>query len=320
MSALSAPPAQSGTQARVLQFIGVSTAGSSIQRVFPAWAAALGLGDAALAGVDLPPGAPAAAHRAVVAALRDDPRIGGALVTTHKIDLFNACRDLFDEVDPHAARLHEASCLAKRGDGRLAALAMDPHTSALALAGLLPRGFFADGGDAVVLGAGGAGTAIAWTLLAPGRPWGRPARAILTDRDAARLAAARVALDGAPVEYVLVEDATGNDAVLARSPARSLVVNATGLGKDRAGSPITTGGALPHEAVAWELNYRGALGFLHQARGEAGRGVRAEDGWTYFLHGWLAVIGEVFGREVPREGPLFEDLSRIAAAATGRAG
>lgn len=304
----------------VLRFIGVSTAGSAIQRAFLAWAEALSLGASArLEGVDLPLGASDEAYRAVVTALRDDPRVRGALVTTHKIAIFRACRDLFDEVDPHAARLGEASCLARRPDGRLAALATDPATSARALSSFLPPGHFARGGAAAVLGAGGAGTAIAWNLARADAPWGRPSRLLLTERDPVRLAAARAALGTAPLECLLVTDTAQTGAALATLPSGSLVVNATGLGKDRPGSPIASGADLPRGAIAWELNYRGTLEFLHQARGEAGRGVCAEDGWTYFLHGWLAVIGEVFGCAVPSAGPLFDRLGRIAAEAASSA-
>jgi len=79
---------------------------SSIMAVFPRWAAALGLGDCAINGIDLPLGAPAEEqYRAVVAAIRDDPMSRGALVTAHKIDLMHAAGGLFDDLDPHAASM-----------------------------------------------------------------------------------------------------------------------------------------------------------------------------------------------------------------------
>ena len=84
-----------------IAFIGVTTGGSSILRVFPAWAHRLGL-EANIVGVDFAPRSDPAAYRAAVEALRDDPLLRGALVTTHKLALYDACRDLFDEIDPHA--------------------------------------------------------------------------------------------------------------------------------------------------------------------------------------------------------------------------
>ena len=52
-------------------------------------------------------------------------------------------------------------------------------------------------------------------------------------------------------------------------PPRSLVVNATGMGKDRPGSPLRAGAAFPERSAVWELNYRGELEFLRQARAQA---------------------------------------------------
>ena len=88
-----------------MYFIGVSTGRSSIMKVFPRWAEYLGISDAQLKGIDFPLHAEPAAYRAAVEFIRSDNLSQGALVTTHKIDLFSACRDLFDEVDPHAQRL-----------------------------------------------------------------------------------------------------------------------------------------------------------------------------------------------------------------------
>lgn len=107
-----------------------------------------------------------------------------------------------------------------------------------------------------------------------------------------------------PVDHVLVAGPGDNDALLAGLRPGSLVVNATGLGKDAPGSPLTDAAPFPERAVAWDLNYRGDLVFLDQARRRrASRGLRVEDGWTYFLHGWTRVIAEVFQIEIPTAGP-----------------
>ena len=85
-------------------FIGVTTGSSSIMTVFPKWAAALGI-DAEMRGIDLPLHAPDAQYREAVTFLKNDPLSLGALVTTHKLDLFRSCRDLFDYIDPYAEKL-----------------------------------------------------------------------------------------------------------------------------------------------------------------------------------------------------------------------
>lgn len=305
-----------------LTFVGVTTGQSSIMRVFPAWAAHLGLGDVAIRGMDLPLGADPAAYRATVEAIKADPLNRGALVTTHKIDLFKAARDLFDEIGPNAALMGEASCLSKR-DGRLIAEAKDPVTAGLALEALLPAGHFADGAALFVMGAGGSAIAITWHMMVA-RPAGdRPARIVVSDRDPHRLAEIRrfhESLGGAmAVDYVLVAGPGANDDVLQHLPPRSVVVNATGLGKDRPGSPLTDDAVFPEAAVAWELNYRGDLVFLDQARRQAAaRGLTVSDGWVYFLHGWTRIVAEVFAIDIPTAGPGFEAIGRIAAEAGGR--
>lgn len=307
------PPARKPT----LYFIGVTTAQSSIMRVFPAWARHLGLVDAEIRGVDLPLHADPAAYRRLVAFLKDDPLSLGALVTTHKIDIFEAAGDMFDVVDPLAELTREISCISKR-EGRLVCHAKDPVASGLALESFLEPDFFARTGAAVfAMGAGGSTIAITWYLMRRSRGRNVPSHIVVSNRSPARLDLLRdihARIDSAvPVDYVLTPSPRDNDAVLARLPARSLVINATGLGKDAPGSPLTGAAAWPDGAIAWDLNYRGDLVFLDQARArQAARGLRIEDGWTYFLHGWIQVIAEVFGIDVPSEGPGFDALSRIA--------
>jgi shikimate 5-dehydrogenase len=92
-----------------------------------------------------------------------------------------------------------------------------------------------------------------------------------------------------------------------------MVINATGLGKDRPGSPLGDSARFPERGFVWELNYRGNLVFLDQAEAQrAAAGLRIVDGWNYFLHGWTQVIAEVFDCEIPPTGPLFERLSQLA--------
>jgi len=105
------------------------------------------------------------------------------------------------------------------------------------------------------------------------------------------------------------------DRVMAGLAPGSLVINATGLGKDAPGSPITNAAVFPTDGLAWELNYRGDLVFLEQARAQSDRLIHVEDGWIYFLHGWTQVIGEVFHVDIPTSGPSFDELSRSARAA-----
>jgi shikimate 5-dehydrogenase len=297
-----------------LYFIGVTTGKSSIQTVFPRWAAELGLGDVRLQGIDLPLHAPRESYRRVVEFIAGDPLSVGALVTTHKIDLYAACVDLFDEVDELARLMGETSCLSKR-DGRLVCHAKDPISSGLAIDAFLPAGYWQEtGAEVFLMGAGGSAIAISWFLSRPHRGADRPSRIVVSNRSTARLEHVRAVHaelgTDVPVELVHAPQPTDNDDVLAGLAAGSLVVNATGLGKDGPGSPLTDAARFPDGAVAWDLNYRGDLVFLDQARRA---GVRVEDGWVYFLHGWTQVIAEVFALDMPTSGPRFDALGEIAA-------
>ncbi len=303
--------------APTIYFIGVTTGRSSILSVFPRWAEALGIADARIVGIDLPVRAPTEDYRRVVSFIKADPLSRGALVTTHKIDCFLAARDLFDTVDPLAGLMGELSCLSKRGD-KLIASAKDPITGGLALDAFVPAGHFVrTGAEVFSIGAGGSTIAITWHLMNEARGADRPSRIIVSDRSRPRLDEierihAAFGTD-VPVSYVLAPRPEDNDAVMAGLKPGSLVINATGLGKDAPGSPITDAAVFPEDGFAWELNYRGDLVFLRQARAAAARRqLTVEDGWTYFLHGWTRVIAEVFDIDIPTAGPLFERLSDLA--------
>jgi shikimate dehydrogenase len=94
-------------------------------------------------------------------------------------------------------------------------------------------------------------------------------------------------------------------------PPGSIIVNATGLGKDRPGSPLTGQALFPLNGLAWELNYRGSLEFMHQAQAQKERrNLLIEDGWIYFIHGWTQVIAEVFHTDIT--GDRFAACNRLA--------
>ncbi|NLX11589.1 MAG: shikimate dehydrogenase [Chloroflexi bacterium] len=299
-----------------MYFVGVTTGKSSIMKVFPRWSDILGLG-AQIAGYDAPLHAPDEVYRAIVEHIRHDPLSLGALVTTHKIDLLTATCDRFDYLDPYAQLCGEISSISKRG-GRLRGHAKDPITSGLALQAFIEPGYWGrTGGHVLCLGSGGSAVAISVYLAERPDPADRPAKFIAVNRTQPRLDMlrdihARLQTD-IEFEYILNEDPRINDDLMAALPPGSLVINATGMGKDLPGSPITDAGLFPENGWAWELNYRGELDFMHQAECQrASRGVKVEDGWIYFVHGWTQVIAEVFDVTLTPE--LFAELDRAAAS------
>jgi very-short-patch-repair endonuclease/shikimate 5-dehydrogenase len=482
-------------------FIGVTTGKSSILNIFPRWMDILeedaGIQKAELVGVDVPLGAPPAAYRKLVQHMKDDPNVVGGLVTTHKLDLVAAARDLFDGFDTYGEMLGEASAISKRrlaqpsplrplpqgetltpapspsgrgerfgddssymdavfrvraskameqiardlrqrqtraefilwealSDRRLGGLkfrrqhavgntayvadflcyeaklvieldggihnsqreadavrqsnieaegykvirftneqvysdlenvlvqilqaaspskrlineplekaqdsaihpplpegegtgvrvlyghALDPISSGQSIEAFLPLGQWREGAEVLIFGCGGA--AVATTIYLAGRA-DRPRRVTLTDISESRLAHARAIHQkmqhDIEFEYILNADAAENDRLMAALPRGSLVINATGMGKDRPGSPITDSGMFPQDGYAWEFNYRGELTFLHQAKRQAAaRNLHVEDGWTYFVHGWALVVAAVF--EADLTPPLFAKLDKAA--------
>jgi len=260
-------------------------------------------------GCDLPIHANRERYRQVVERIKTgDDELGG-LVTTHKIDLFESCRDLFDAVDENAELCGEASCIAKR-DARLWAYATDPISAGRALAEFYPAN--ADG-QVLCLGGGGSATAITVHLMQKRRGL----RVTVVNRSAGRLAALRsihARLGSASeVRYVENREPEVNDRLLAELRPGALVINATGMGKDTPGSPITDAAEFPRDAYVWELNYRGELEFLHQAKRQAQtRGLHVEDGWRYFIHGWAAVMEKVF--QVDIDAPKIARLAAVSAS------
>ena len=106
-------------------FIGVTTGKSSIMKVFPLWMKVLGREDVVMEGVDCKIHDDPVEYRKAVAQIKYDPLSLGALVTTHKIDLLTAARDMFDYLDPYAMITDEVSSISKL-EGRLEGHAKDP--------------------------------------------------------------------------------------------------------------------------------------------------------------------------------------------------
>lgn len=297
-----------------MDFLGVSTSGSSIMKIFPQWARELGLPTATLKGHDIALNASRAAYRAAVKGIRRDPLDYGALVTTHKMAIYENAADLFDHLDESAHTFQEISSIAKRGD-RLSGAAKDHITVRLALEEIVAADHFErTGGAAIVLGAGGAGNALSYQL---GMLDDAPSRIIVTALGESALRRARAlhercGINPSLVSYELTTTSSEGDALIGSLPSGSLIVNATGMGKDRPGSPISDAVEFPERGIVWDFNYRGDLRFLAQAHAQQKRrSLRIEDGWRYFIHGWTEVIADVFAIPMPPE--RVDELSRIAS-------
>jgi shikimate 5-dehydrogenase len=271
-------------------------------------------------GIDHPIHDAPDAYRATVGFIKNDPLSLGGLVTTHKMDIYAAAQDMFDFLDPYAQLTHELSSISKL-DGHLEGHAKDPITAGRSLDAIIEPGYFGrTGGEVLCFGAGGSAVATLLHLINKPAKGDRPSRFVVVNRSQPRLDHMRSMVEqlqtDIAVEYILNADPQRNDALMARLPEASIVINATGMGKDTPGSPITDAGLFPRRGIAWEFNYRGELDFLHQAlRQRALRDLLVEDGWVYFLHGWSQVVAQVL--HVDLTDALFARLDEAASTVRG---
>ncbi|OGN90700.1 MAG: shikimate dehydrogenase [Chloroflexi bacterium RBG_13_48_10] len=302
-------------------FIGVTTGKSSIMKVFPLWMKVLGREEVVMEGVDCKIHDEPEAYRRAVAQIKYDPLSLGSLVTTHKIDLLNAARGMFDYLDPYAMITGEVSCISKL-DGRLEGHAKDPLTSGASLDAIIEPGYFArTHGDVLCFGAGGSGVATLLHLINKKDIGDRPAKFTFVNRSQGRLDHAKEMVGGLQtgfkIEYICNSNPLVNDKIMENFPPYSIIINATGMGKDTPGSPITWEGNFPMNSIAWEFNYRGELDFLHQSLAQVeSRKVKVEDGWIYFVHGWTQVVAQVLHFDLTPA--LFEQLNQAASSVRGK--
>ena len=307
-------------------FLGISTAGSLVHQTFPGWSELFCPG-AVIRGTDLPESASPAGFRELLTAMTANPSVLGAVVTSHKLRLFNACHDLVDDAEPLVALTREISGLDTRDGVR--AYARDPQSLDVILDGIGgPRGPVPR--PVLCIGAGGSAIALMLAMrldiagtLAARRPvlrTGPAARGHLAivGRDQGSLGNVaavrdRCGIPGDGVSFLLAPDRDAAARCAGAAPPGTVIINATGLGKTGPGSPLPDTAAFPPGAVAWDFNYRGPLTFLSQARHA---GVATEDGWDYFVAGWSAALAAITGQDLTPD-----LLSRAARSArTARPG
>ncbi len=275
-------------------FVGVSTAGSLIHRAMPRWRPLLG-GDVTVRGRDLPLDAPSGAFRSLLDQLRGDGEARGAVVTSHKIALYRAAGDLFAGLDELAVACGEVNAV-RRTSGGLVGFARDPVSVGRVVDRIWPAG---TGNEVVCLGAGGTAVALGRHLLARRRA----PHLVFADR---RSEAAAHLRDRLGREVTTRVGLGPWDSLVAGARPGTLVVNATGMGKDRPGAPVSPRARFPPDAVVWELNYRGDLPLLAQARTQH---VAVHDGWSLFCEGWAAALAAVLDLDDAGLGDRFEQAA-----------
>ena len=296
-------------------FIGVTTTKSSIMKLFPLWMSALNNTEIKIYPCDLKIHDEPENYRKAVALIKYDENCYGALVTTHKMDLYAAAEDMFDYFDPYAKLLSEVSCISKN-NGKLEGHAKDPLTSGASYDHFIEKDYYEKTNALVLIfGAGGSSIATILHLINKKDKSDRPSKIIVVNRSQGRLDHLKEIVTklntDIEMEYICNSDPEISDSIMAKLPPHSIVINSTGMGKDTPGSPVTDKGLFPENGWVWEFNYRGELDFMHQAESQVKtRGVKIEDGWIYFIHGWAQVILQALHIKMTPE--ILEKLEKIA--------
>ncbi len=298
---------------RYFAFVGVTTRSSAVVGLFRAWCDILGV-NWTLVHWDLAVDSPPNAYDRIVADFRSLDVLGG-LVTTHKANLFSSKWRAFDLLEPLSTILNEIGVVFKR-EGELCGGVSDVESGSVILASLTSSKVWLEGNrHAYILGAGGAGLAALWNLGYRGV--GEAKQITIVDPDPYRREMAkRISSDSSFLCHVTVTAGVDGqaDECINGSEHGSLVINATGLGKDRAGSPVSSEFVFPCAATVWDFNYRGELEFLKLAESQAAlRGLVIHDGFDYFACGWSFVMSRVAGRPWSLE--VFSQFLSVAAAA-----
>lgn len=299
--------------ANKMYFIGVTTRNSIINQIFPVWMEMLNC-NMQLKCVDLSMNATVDDYRECVNEIKSNQNILGALVTTHKIPIYSATHDLFDKFVDSAQRFKEIGCIYKR-DHKLIGEATDILTVKNAFNDIWIAHGYKDKSHVqiCILGCGGAGVALSYAILSSDYP--NICKVIMVDNNEERLKKARGILElydvDSKVSYNLSSSIMQNDTIVSNLTQNAFVVNATGLGKDLPGSPISSKVCFPLNGCVWEYNYRGELVFLDIAKQQiTDARLSVHDGFNYFIYGWITVISRILDIEIDME--LFHSLAKEA--------
>lgn len=146
-------------------FIGVTTGRSAITQIMPLWSKFLSI-DLNLVGIDLPMGADRSQYRTAISNLKDDSKAIGAVVTAHKLNVFEHASDLFADLNELAEITKEIGMIRKE-NSRLVGLALpDCLSNTMCLKKMLgPDYWRKHSSEALCFGAGGVARAITLSLL-----------------------------------------------------------------------------------------------------------------------------------------------------------
>lgn len=268
--------------------------------------------------LDIPADSPAAPYRELVASIMSDPTIRGAVITAHKTAVYEHAADLLDGIDKMAEQLGEVSVIYRTGTS-LRGTVIEHRSITRALTDM-GNGTPITRSDADVMVFGAGGTAVALIAALKATSWPDPARPHtlhLVDVSADRLHHAQNVAHRGPHPlrvHIHLSDGSIRLSDLPDLPARSLIINATGLGKDRPGTPLELPAVWPEQAHVWDLNYRGDLPMLSDAERALGDlQIHVHNGWALFIHGWAESLSQILCRTIA--GSLRQRMDELARKA-----
>lgn len=296
---------------KIMYFIGVSTQQSIINKIFPKWMEILGF-RVQLRGIDIPLNASAGIYRDYAREIKESPNVLGALVTTHKIAMYSYANDIFDVLSDSAREFKEIGAIYKR-NGKMNGEATDIISVNNAFRNIFDKVGNNKDSDICILGCGGAGIALGYTILKVYNTYFN--KVIMTDINLDRLDQAKRILltydNQNKLKFVYVKSIQDSDNVVNNLSSKSFVVNATGVGKDVDGSPVSDNVQFPYGGCVWEYNYRGNLKYMQIATEQAvEKQLSIYDGFEYFVYGWTTVISRVLNIDIARSN--FDILANIA--------
>ena len=222
-------------------------------------------------------------------AIRALPALGlrGVNVTVpHKV----AAMAYLDRVDPLAAKVGAVNTVVVE-DGALVGY----NTDGIGFIEPLDRFYAGDRlrGLALVIGAGGAGRAVAWALADGGYA------PLVINRDADRARRLTAEVGGAWWDDVTVYDLQENHVLLLHGEARKVIVNATSLGMSGQPALDVTLDQVDVDTIVYDLVYAPLeTPLLAAARA---RGLRTIDGLAMLIGQAAAAFALFYGAPAPRE-------------------
>lgn len=270
---------------KIYRFLGVSTKKSLVNVAFPRWMDVLDC-DVTLETFDLPLGAGKESYVEFCKGLRSSHCVG-ALVTSHKTEIFEQCFEFFLRISSKASRLREISAIRRSDlDGELYGHNTDVEGALRSLVFLTNKNPSWLGGDRniVILGAGGACVSLLRCAQEHVIEFGS---IFVTEKNERRVCEVNEIFDEVGLLARVVRTDVADD-VIAKSGQAPLVINATGVGKDLPGKLVNDISCFPVRSTFWDLNYRGERELFHELKRLSDRKeFIVEDGWKFFVDGWI---------------------------------